>query len=95
MIKKNITYRKLLLTALLTAVMISQAGCSWFNRQRYANFNTPTPIDQKNVLVVGILGGNERWDDSSRGIRQLTLKLRAMDSVELGPLFPYIVFLNT
>jgi hypothetical protein len=58
--------------------MISQAGCSWFNRQRYDHFTTRTPLEEQNVLVIGILGGNERWDDDSRGIRQLALKLEAM-----------------
>ena len=79
MIKKEIAYQQLFLIALLTTVMITQAGCSLLNRQRYSNFNTPTPVHEKNVLVVGVLGGNERWDDDSRGIRQLAVKLSAMD----------------
>lgn len=79
MLKNSAIYRKCLLFGLLTTVIISQMGCSWFNRQQYHNFNTLTPIHEKNVLVMGILGGNERWDDDTRGIRQLALKLSTMD----------------
>lgn len=79
MLKNTATYRKCFLLALLTIIMISQTGCSWFNRQRYDHFTTRTPLQEQNVLVIGILGGNERWDDDTRGIQQLVLKLTAMD----------------
>jgi hypothetical protein len=79
MIKQTISYQKLFLLAMLTAVMISHTGCSWLNRQRYSNFTTLTPIHEKNIMVMGILGGNEGWGDDTRGIRQLARKLSAMD----------------
>jgi hypothetical protein len=70
--------KKIIMIALVY-ILLSSVGCSWFGRQRYHHFTTETPLKDSNVLVIGILGGNEKWNDASRGIRQLALKLDKMN----------------
>jgi len=49
----------------------------FFYKQRYANFITPTPLAHDQYLVIGFLGGLERWDAPDQGVRRVALKLRA------------------
>lgn len=44
--------------------------------QRLGDLSVPAPLLPGEVLVLGFLGGFERWDDSHRGVRQLVLRLR-------------------
>ena len=44
--------------------------------QRYSQLETPTPLPSGSTLVVGFLGGYDRWNDEHRSIRQLVLRLR-------------------
>lgn len=44
--------------------------------QRMADMTTPTPLPSGSTLVIGFLGGYDRWNDEHRSIRQLVLKLR-------------------
>jgi hypothetical protein len=44
--------------------------------QRASDFTTPTPLSEGDTLVIGFLGGWERWDDANRGVRKLALALR-------------------
>ena len=37
---------------------------------------SPPAIPPGSCLVVGFLGGNDRWDDPSKGVRRLALELR-------------------
>jgi hypothetical protein len=46
--------------------------------QRYQDFTTKTPLSEGDVLVIGILGGREPWDNDKQGVRKLALTLRAM-----------------
>ena len=50
--------------------------CAALRAQRLYDMVTPTPLPPGTTLVIGFLGGYERWDDEHRSIRQLTLKLR-------------------
>jgi len=50
--------------------------CTILRAQRLYDMVTPTPLPPGTTLVIGFLGGYERWDDEHRSIRQLTLKLR-------------------
>jgi len=50
--------------------------CTVLQAQRLYDMVTPTPLPPGTTLVIGFLGGYERWDDEHRSIRQLTLKLR-------------------
>jgi len=47
-------------------------------RQRYPQFTTSTPIGTQDILVLGFMGGRERWD-SDRSVRRLALKLKSMN----------------
>ena len=60
-------------TILLAALM-----CQGLHAQRLADLSAPAP---GSTLVVGFLGGFERWDDPHRGVRQLVLKLRQSPGV--------------
>lgn len=44
--------------------------------QSLKDFTTPRPLPRGHVIIVGFLGGWERWDDEHRGVRQLALRLR-------------------
>jgi hypothetical protein len=56
-----------------------QTGCASIRGQQYYHFSTRTPIEENQTLILGFLGGRESWDDSSRGVRQLALKIDAMN----------------
>ena len=44
--------------------------------QKLNDLAVPAPLPANHVLVLGFLGGIERWDDENRGVRQLMLRLR-------------------
>jgi len=45
--------------------------------QKFSDFTTPTPIPEGNTLIIGFLGGWEKWDEPKRGVRKFALRLRA------------------
>jgi len=49
--------------------------------QSLSDFTTRLPLAPGSTLVIGFLGGWERWDDPHRGVRRLALELRGMPSV--------------
>jgi hypothetical protein len=64
--------------SLLLAVTLSIPKGS---AQRFADLVVPTPMPPGSTLVVGFLGGYERWNDQHRGVRRLVLKLRARNGI--------------
>lgn len=44
--------------------------------QRLDQLSVTRPLPPGDTLVIGFLGGLERWNDEHRGIRKLTLRLR-------------------
>ncbi len=58
--------------ALLAAVL----AASSLRAQKLSDLRVPAPLPPGDVLVLGFLGGFERWDDDHRGVRQLMLRLR-------------------
>ena len=76
--KKRVTARLGFLTA-LGFVIALQTGCASLRGQQYHHFSTPTPIEETQTLILGFLGGRENWDDSSRGVRQLAMKIDSMN----------------
>jgi len=45
--------------------------------QHLSDFAAPRPIPPGSVLVVGFLGGFDRWNDPHRGVRRVALNLRS------------------
>lgn len=43
---------------------------------RLSDLPTPRPVPERSCLVIGFLGGNDRWDDATKGVRRLALGLR-------------------
>jgi pimeloyl-ACP methyl ester carboxylesterase len=56
-------------------------GCAIARAQRLADLAVPTPIPPGSTLVIGLLGGYERWNDEHRSVRRLVLKLRSRDGI--------------
>lgn len=44
--------------------------------QRYSDFTIPRPLPSNSYLIIGMLGGIERWDADNRSVRRLALELR-------------------
>jgi hypothetical protein len=63
----------------LAPVLVGAATIAVTPKQTYASFTTKTPLAEGHVLVIGFLGGWEKWDDERRGVRKFALRLRAMD----------------
>jgi hypothetical protein len=51
------------------ALFVSCAGIS------LSDIRTPLPVPDGSCVVVGFLGGRDRWDDETKGVRQLAQKL--------------------
>ncbi len=66
-----------LLGVFLLAAVCIQTGCSFRAAQNYKHFITPTPLPADHYLILGFMGGRERWDNERHGVRRLALKLRA------------------
>lgn len=49
--------------------------------QTFADFAAPLPLPKGSTLVIGFLGGWERWDDPQRGVRKLAIELRGTPGV--------------
>jgi hypothetical protein len=60
---------------LLAVILLLEVGCG----QRYRTFITNTPLPPNEYLIIGFLGGRDRWDDEKKAVRKLALKLRAMN----------------
>lgn len=60
--------------ALLCSIALFAAAVC--RSQNFSDFTTPLPLAPGNTLVIGFLGGWERWNDGHRGVRKLALKLR-------------------
>lgn len=63
---------------LLFSLVTAGAQC---RGQSFADFKTPLPLAPGSTLVLGFLGGWERWDDPHRGVRKLAMELRGRRGV--------------
>jgi len=70
---------KLFYSAVIAVLLSLQIGCAGFKGKQYHDLNTPTPLRGDQTLILGFLGGFERWDDESRGVRKLATKIDAMN----------------
>jgi pimeloyl-ACP methyl ester carboxylesterase len=62
--------------AALAALLIWPAP-AWTQHRK--DFTTPTPLAPGSTLIVGFLGGIERWSDENRPVVQLAERLRALE----------------
>jgi len=60
----------------LTLAVVLQASST---NQEFSDFTTPLPLKPGDTLILGIVGGWERWDAPQRGVRKTALELRAMN----------------
>jgi pimeloyl-ACP methyl ester carboxylesterase len=65
-----------LCAAALTALLAWPAAARGQHRK---DFTTPTPLPSGSTLIVGFLGGIERWTDQNRPVVQLAGRLRALE----------------
>src|SRR5947209_14341741 len=65
---------------LLIILLVVFAACSLASSvsQEFSDFTTPLPLKTGDTLILGIVGGWERWDAPQRGVRKTALELRAM-----------------
>lgn len=68
-----------LMVSVVVIVMFLQTGCAYLTEQQHFHLSTPTPLNDDHTLVIGFLGGRQRWDDESRGARQLAVRLDEMN----------------
>jgi pimeloyl-ACP methyl ester carboxylesterase len=59
-------------------LLLAGAAAADSRNQVFSDFTTPMPLERGDVLVLGIVGGWERWDAPQRAIRRTALELRAM-----------------
>ena len=63
------------------AVIMAVVCCPVLWAQRFSDLEAPTPLPPGSTLVIGFLGGFDRWNDAHKSVRQLTLKLRETPGV--------------
>ncbi len=77
---KNRKRRRVWLWILLLAILVS-AGAkiapTAIAPQKFSDFTTSTPISAGDTLVIGFLGGWEKWNEPKRGVRKFAVRLRA------------------
>jgi hypothetical protein len=57
-------------------LLLSAAAFADSKNQVFSDFTTPLPIKPGDTLILGIVGGWERWDAPQRAIRHTALTLR-------------------
>jgi pimeloyl-ACP methyl ester carboxylesterase len=74
---KNLAVRVMLRAAVHVAGMMVLVCCGLFG-QRMRDFQAPQPMPRQSTLVIGFVGGFERWNDPHRGVRKVALNIRQM-----------------
>ncbi len=70
-------HRGLVIAGVLTGVLISAIPARASSKnQEFSDFTTPLPLTPGDTLILGIVGGWERWDAPQRGVRKTALELR-------------------
>ena len=57
-------------------LLLAIATSASVRAQSFHDFTTPLPLGRDEVLVIGFLGGFEKWNDANRSVRQTALRLR-------------------
>ena len=66
-----------ILLLVIFASTAAKVGPTALAPQKFSDFTTPIPIPEGDTLVIGFLGGWEKWDEPKRGVRKFALRLRA------------------
>lgn len=54
------------------------SGCASI---QLADIETPRPVPENSCLVIGFLGGRDAWNDESKGVRQMAVRLNDTDNL--------------
>jgi hypothetical protein len=68
---------------LVMVISLLQSGCIFVRGQRYRHFTIPTPLRERQILILGFMGGREPWNNEDRNVRKLALKLRSLNDPEI------------
>ena len=63
---------KSIVRAILLTLLIATSG---LQAQSLKDLRTTTPVPSGDTIVIGFLGGYERWDDPNRSVRKLIVRL--------------------
>jgi pimeloyl-ACP methyl ester carboxylesterase len=64
---------KLILAVLALSASAARADS---RKQEFSDFTTPLPVERGDRLVIGIVGGWERWDNPTRAIRRTAIAIK-------------------
>jgi hypothetical protein len=53
-------------------------ACGLAGAQSIRDLSVPTPLPEGSTLILGFMGGLDRWNDPERGVRKVALDIRAM-----------------
>lgn len=62
-------------------MLLAELFSAGASAQRFADLQTPLPLSPGSTLVIGFLGGYDKWNDEHRSVRRLTLRLRERPGV--------------
>ncbi|HKD06787.1 MAG TPA: hypothetical protein VKB79_12870 [Bryobacteraceae bacterium] len=80
--RSSANHRKLnacVVRLLLAALLLIPSALADSKNQVFSDFTTPLPLKPGDTLILGIVGGWERWDAPQRAIRRTALELRALE----------------
>lgn len=63
------------------AIVLAAVCCAEAAAQRLSDLKTPTPLPPGSTLVIGFLGGYDRWSDEHRSVRRIILNMRNQPGV--------------
>ena len=64
-------YRYLILFLIAAGVLFADS-----QNQVFSDFTTPLPLPDDSTLIIGVVGGWERWDAPQRIVRRIALRIR-------------------
>lgn len=64
------------LSLILAAAALSLAARGDSQKQEFSDFTTPLPVERGDRLVIGIVGGWERWDNPVRAVRRTAIAIK-------------------
>lgn len=65
-----------LLWGLVAAACYAAPAAADSRKQEFSDFTTPLPVARGDRLVIGIVGGWERWDNPMRAIRRTAIAIK-------------------